>query len=349
MSKPVNPMAIGSFLIAGLALLIAALLAFGGGQLFKPKLRWVVFFDSSLNGLNVGAPVKVQGVQVGKVASIVLQMDPANNRLMKPVVIELEPGNLVDPKGVPIQPSMSDKERRIRFKDLVDAGLRARLEIQSLLTGLLYVDLDFYPNRPPVLTGMNFNGLPEVPAIPTTTDEVKNALEEVVRKIKDLPLDSMVRDLAASVGDIRAILASDETRQSREALARSLAQSEKLLAELNRQLPPLVKQVDMAVKDAGQTARDAGQTARDTSTLVRDLRAETKPVLTAAEQALTKATAVLEEAKGAMANVADTTAADSTLQQSLRELRNAARSVRALTDSLERNPSSLIFGRPAQP
>lgn len=338
MSKPVNPMAIGSFLMAGLALLIAALLAFGGGQLFKPKLRWVVFFDSSLNGLNIGAPVKVQGVQVGKVANIVLQMDPSNNRLLKPVVLEIEPGNLLDPEGRPIQPAMSDKERHARVDRLVEAGMRARLEIQSLLTGLLYVDLDFYPNRAPRLTGMSYNGLPEVPSLPTTTDEVKNALEEVVKKIRDLPLDAMVRDLAASVADIRAILASDETRQSREALARSLKESEKLLAELNRQLPPLVKQVDLAVKDAGHTARDTGA-------LVRELRKETKPVLSAAEQALLKATAVLEEAKGAVANVADTTAGDSTLQQSLRELRNAARSVRNLSDSLERNPSALIFGK----
>ncbi|MEY2680351.1 MAG: hypothetical protein RL661_582, partial [Pseudomonadota bacterium] len=61
MSKPINAMAIGGFLIGGIALLITALLVFGGGQFFKPKMHWVVYFETSLNGLNVGAPVKVQG------------------------------------------------------------------------------------------------------------------------------------------------------------------------------------------------------------------------------------------------------------------------------------------------
>ena len=335
-------MAIGGFLIAGLALLVVALLAFGGGQLFKQKIRWVVFFDSSLNGLNVGAPVKVQGVQVGQVADIVLQMDPAKNRLMKPVILEIEPGHLVNPDGQAIRAAGSEKERRARLQRLIDAGMRARLEIQSLLTGLLYVDLDFYPERPARLTGMNYAGLPEIPAVPTTTDELKNTLEEVVRKIRKLPLDDIVNDLAASTKDIRTLLDSEETRQSWEALSRSLMESEKLLADLNRQFPPLLAQVGSAIKDAGQTARDTG-------VLVRDLRSETKPVLAAAEKALVKATAVLEEAKGAAANVAYTTADDSTLQQSLRELRNAARSIRQLTDYLERNPSALIFGKPIEP
>lgn len=342
MSKPVNPMAIGGFLIAGLALLIAGLLAFGGGQFLKPKLRWVVYFDSSLNGLNVGAPVKVQGVQVGTVADIVLQLDTKNNRLAKPVILEIEPGHLVDPHGGQIEMPLSDSSRRKRLEGLIDAGLRARLEIQSLLTGLLYVDLDFYPNRAARLTGMNYQDLPEVPAVPTTTDEVKNTLEEVVRKIRDLPLDTMVQDLAAAIADIRAILASDQTRQSRDALAKALVETQKLMAEMNRQLPSVVKDVGVMIKDASQTAKDAG-------TLVRDLRVETKPVLAAAEKALNKATVVLEEAKGATSNLADTTAGDAPLQQSLEELRNAARSLRNLSDFLERNPESLIFGKPNPP
>jgi paraquat-inducible protein B len=338
-SKPVNPMAIGSFMIVGLVLLIAALLVFGGGKFFQPKLQWVVYFDSSLNGLNVGAPVKVQGVQVGTVAAIVLQMDMDQHRLMKPVILDIVPGTIVNPNGEPIQPALSDDERHRRVTKLIEAGLRARLETQSLLTGLLYVDLDFYPAFTPRLTGLTYKDLPEVPSVPTTTEEVKNALEQTLQKIKDMPIDAMVQNLNATLIDIRAIVASDDTTRSREALAKTLVESEKLLGELNRQLPPLVKDVGKAVKEAGETVKVAGG-------LVRDLRSETKPMLAATEQALLKATAVLEEAKEAVTNVADTTASDSTLQQSLVELRNAARSIRQLSDYLERHPDSLIFGKP---
>lgn len=79
--------------------------------------------------------------------------------------------------------------------------------------------------------------------------------------------------------------------------------------------------------------------------MIRDLRAETKPMLAAAEESLRKATAMLEEAKGAMANLADTTAGDSVLQESLGKLRDAARSIRLLSDYLERHPDSLIYGK----
>jgi paraquat-inducible protein B len=330
-SKPVNPMAIGGFLIAGLTLLITALLVFGGGQFFKPKLHWVVYFDSSLNGLNVGAPVKVQGVQVGTVKEIVLQMDLKQNRLMKPVVLEIEPGSLVNSQGEALQPALTDQENHERLQRFVDAGLRARLELQSLLTGLLYVDLDFHPNYETHLTGLNYKDYPEVPAIPTAVDEVKGALEKVVTKIKDMPLDSMVRDLSATLAQIRLIVVSDETRQSREALARTLLEAEQLLADLNRQLPPLITETRQTVKEAGG--------------IVKDLRAEAKPVLAAARQSLLKATAMLEGAKGAMANIADTTAGDSALQESLVELRDAARSIRLLSDYLEQHPDSLIYGK----
>jgi paraquat-inducible protein B len=330
-SKSLNPMAIGGFLIGGLALLITALLVFGGGQLLKPKLHWVVYFDSSLNGLNVGAPVKVQGVQVGTVKEIVLQMDLKHNRLMKPVVLEIEPGSLVNPQGEALQPALTDQERHERLQRFIDAGLRARLEIQSLLTGLLYVDLNFYPNYEARLTGLNYKDYPEVPAIPTTVDEVKGALEEVVKKVKDMPLDSMVRDLSATLAEIRLIVASDETRQSRKALARTLLEAEQLLADLNRQLPPLVR-------DANQTVKEAGR-------MVKSLHAEAKPALAAARQSLLKASAMLDEAKGAMANLADTTAGDSALQESLVELRDAARSIRLLSDYLEQHPESLIYGK----
>lgn len=339
MSKPVNPMAIGTFLLVGLGLLVTALLVFGGGEFFKPKLQWVVYFDSSLNGLNIGAPVKVQGVQVGTVSDIVLQMDMEHKRLMKPVVLDIVPGTIVNPGGVAIQPALSDEARHQRVKELIAAGMRARLETQSLLTGLLYVDLDFYPNYEPRLTGLGYKDLPEVPSIPTTTDEVKSALEDTLQKIRKVPLEEMIQNLNATLLDLRQIITSNETTQSREALAKSLLESERLLADLNRQLPPLIK-------DAGRTVKEASEAVKAAGGLMTDLRSESKPVLAAAEQALARATAVLDETKGAVMNVADTTASDSTLQQSLAALRDAARSIRQLSDYLERHPDSLIYGKP---
>lgn len=345
MSKPINPTAIGGFLLAGLALLVTALLVFGGGQFFKPKVRWVVYFDSSLNGLNVGAPVKVQGVQVGQVKDIVLQMDLKHNRLMKPVIIEIEPGALVNPTGEPLQAVINDDERHHILQRLIDAGLRARLEVQSILTGLLYVDLDFNPSYPPTLSGLSYEHIPEVPSIPSATDEIKNAVENVVRRIGNMPLEKMVKDLSDTLADIKTIVASNETKESREALAGSLLEARKLLTEINHQLPPLVKEMSKAVKSAESTMTDAGQTVREAGTMVNELRAETRPLVADTRQSLQKATEMLEQGKAAMANIADTTAEDSTLQQTLVELKDAAHSVQLLSDYLERHPDSIIFGK----
>ena len=166
MSKPVNATAIGGFLLGGLALLVMALLVFGGGDFFKPRLHWVVYFDTSLNGLNVGAPVKVQGVQVGIVKEIELQLDSNQQRLMKPVVLEIEPDRLATPDGQPFSLSLiPGGKREEEFKRLIDAGLRARLEVQSILTGLLYVDpeaSDLHAHLGTVATPLNRLGAGEL-------------------------------------------------------------------------------------------------------------------------------------------------------------------------------------------
>lgn len=378
MSKPVNPMAIGGFMLGGLALLIVALMVFGGGQFFKPKIQWVVYFDTSLNGLNVGAPVKVQGVQVGIVKEIELQLDSNQQRLMKPVVLEIEPDRLATPDGQPFSLSLiPGGQREEEFKRLIDAGLRARLEVQSILTGLLYVDLDFHRSQAARLTGMNYKDMPEVPSIPPTVDEVLTTLEDVVRKIRGMPLEAMVDDMAATLAEFRRLVSSGETRRSQAALTQALENTQSLMAKLERDLPVVLKNLDQTLGSVGQTSRDFSATARETQSAVRELQGQTAPVLKAAETTmrdfsvtaqeatltvrelrgqtgpllksaettLLKATEALESTRDAAGNIAETTAADSSLQDAVAELRKSAQSLRQLTDYLERHPDAVLFGK----
>lgn len=336
MSKPVSPIAIGGFLIGAVVLLTAALLTFGGGELFKEKRQFVIFFDSSLNGLNAGAPVKIQGVQVGTVKEVALQMDPKKARLVKPVVVEFDPGRVIDPKGQPMEWAPTDQEREENIQPLIEAGLRARLEMQSLLTGLLYVEFNFYPDEPVELTGLNYKDLPEMPSIPTATDELRNTLDEVLTKARELPLEDIVRDLSATIKEIRDTVRSEDVMRARAGLAKTLEGTEQLVGKLNRELGPILTAVQ--------------ETTRETRGLVRDLRAETRggirPVLAAAEQMLRKTASVLEESRGTLRTVESFGGPDSTLEQTLIELRNTARSLRDLTDYLERHPDSVLFGKP---
>ena len=140
MSKPVNPYTLGAFLVGSLTLLIVAVLVFGGGQFLKKKTEYVIFFDGALNGLNIGAPVKLQGVQIGTVKEISLEIDKKLVRISKPVVIEINPEVLLDASGKPFQSATSMEERQQNTQLLIDSGLKAQLQTQSLLTGLLYVE-----------------------------------------------------------------------------------------------------------------------------------------------------------------------------------------------------------------
>ncbi|MGH8606564.1 MAG: MlaD family protein [Gammaproteobacteria bacterium] len=336
MSKPISPIAIGGFLVGAIVLLTAALLIFGGGEVFKEKRQFVIFFDSSLAGLNVGAPVKIQGVQVGTVKEVALQLDPQRVQLLKPVVIEFDPGRLIDPSGQPMEAAGTEQERQENMQRLIEAGLRARLEMQSLLTGLLYVEFNLYPDQPVKLTGLDYKGLPELPSIPTTTDELRNTLDEVLTRARTLPLEDIVRNLSATLKEIRDTVKSEDVLRSRVALAKTLEGTEQLVGKLNRELEPLLA--------------DARETAKETRGLVRDIHVEThggiRPVLAAAEQALLKVTSAMEESRGAIGAVESFGGPGSTLEEVLEELRSTARSLRQLTDYLERHPDSLLYGKP---
>ena len=321
MSKPVRPEAIGGFVLGGLALLVLALLMFGGERIFRPKIQWVVYFDSSLNGLNVGAPVKVQGVQVGVVKAIELQMDEGLDRLMKPVIIEVDPGRVVDSSGSPLDIRRFNEEQRARdFSKLLNSGLRARLEVQSILTGLLYVDLDFRPDQPSRLTGLGFRGLQEIPSVPPTVDEVLATLEATVRKFGDLPIDRLVSEWVATLSELRQLLSSEETHRSQLALARALESAAVLMARLDRQLPPLITHLDG---------------------ISQKLEQRLPPLLETARTSLGRAGDAADE-------VGELAGTDSELRASLREIHRAAAALRGLSETLERHPETLLFGREPQ-
>ena len=338
MSKPVNPYTIGSFLVGSLALLISAILIFGGGQFLKKKTEFVIFFDSALNGLNVGAPVKLQGVQIGTVKEISLEIDQKAIGITKPVVIEIDPGVIKDSSGQPLHAAMTLNERRENAKRLIDAGLKAQLQTQSLLTGLLFVEVDFHHDKPLKLRGLNYKDLPELPAIPTTADQLKNTADEMLAKFRQLPIEDIVKDLAATLKEIRDIATSDDLKKNRAALTKTLNETEILVANLNRDLAPLLNNMN--------------GTMTDTRIMVKDFTRDLRPVLISTEKALNHATTalntatgVLKESKHTLGSVDALTAPDAPLWQSLEALRDAAQSTKDLTDYLERHPDSIIYGK----
>lgn len=326
MSKAVSPLAIGSFTLGALLLLVAGMFVFGGGSLFNAdKLRYVVFFDSSLNGLEIGAPVKMQGVKIGEVTDISLLLDPKSAKIYKPVVIDIDPNNLAGPD----LHILSDIGK---YRDhLVSSGFRARLEIQSLLTGLLYVDFDIYPDKAPVYAGLNYHDLPELPGVPTTTEEIRNVAEEVIEKIRDLPLEQMVKDLSESLRAVKTLLTSSDVKKSSAMLKNTLTGMDQTLKTLNANLDRLL--------------RDTDRTLTNTNDLVVNVNREIKPLLVSVEQAVTTANTALQATQQSMENFGATVGPDSALTDTLRSMQRATRSIRDLSDYLQRHPEALLSGK----
>ncbi|MGR8981221.1 MAG: MlaD family protein [Gammaproteobacteria bacterium] len=332
MSKPVSPVAVGGFTIGALLLLAAGIFIFGGGQLLHTdKVSFVVFFDSSLNGLDVGAPVKMQGVKIGQVKEIALLLDPRSHKIYKPVVVEIDRNTFSGPGGEGFSDAMSRAERKDNRDKLVAAGFRARLEMQSLLTGLLYVDIDVHPDKKPEFAELKYKNLLEFPSIPTTTEEIRNVVEEVVSKLQKLPLEEMVKDFSDSLKEIRNLVASEDIKKSRAALAVTLQEMEKAIKTLNRDLGPLLEETH--------------RTVVTTNALIQDVHKDIKPVLDSTDKTLSAAIAALDKTKESMASIDDAVGPESAMNETLESLREATRSIRHLTDYLERHPESIIYGK----
>ena len=143
MAKQANRMMIGGFVVLAVIIMAASLVVFGSGKFFQKTVKCVMYFDESVKGLSVGAPVLFQGVQIGSVTSIVLQVDPGKMQTQIPVIIEYEPEKF---QVAASREMLRDPRKNI--PKLIEKGLRAQLGMQSFITGQLVIELDFYPDTP---------------------------------------------------------------------------------------------------------------------------------------------------------------------------------------------------------
>ena len=156
MSTRANPTVIGVFVLGAVVLLVLALLAWGGTGLFRTRLDYVLFFDSSVIGLNNGAPVTFRGVKVGQVTDIQIRWGTP----LVAVYISVEPDLL---KGTPKAGAQAQIQQAV-----MERGLRAKLKMQSFVTGVLYVALEPAPDTPIVLRGLE-KSPPELRPFPRTS------------------------------------------------------------------------------------------------------------------------------------------------------------------------------------
>jgi paraquat-inducible protein B len=161
---------------------------------YVERRPWLLYFDGSVRGLAVGAPVELQGIQIGEVTDVTLEFDWEKLAFRIPVLIELEPGRV---KFIGKQ----TMDRRQGMAALVERGLRAQLKTGSLLTGQLLVGLDIHPDAPPAK--INWDGrYPELPTIPTPMEEITSGVTRIVEKLDTIPLEQIGKDLQQSMANL---------------------------------------------------------------------------------------------------------------------------------------------------
>jgi paraquat-inducible protein B len=345
MSRSPTPWRVGVFVIGGIALLVVSIATVLGGQLFTRTDRVVMHFEGSVYGLQVGSPVVFRGVRLGNVVAVGLDHDAASGRISIPVTADLERRLVADMQGVPpgggtVPPLAA----------LVERGLTARLATQSLLTGLLYVDLDLRPlSKEAVKTAAVASALAggpvEIPTMPTAFQALQSQLEGI-------DLGALVKDVAAVAAATRKFVDEPALKQALADLGRLSAELRQLTARLDRRVDPLADGAQQALAEARRAAGSLGSAADKLGTVATRVDGFMAPDA-ALGQGLQSIRRAADELAKTAAALRGATGDDAALVQGLEraasDVSRAARAVRELAEQLESQPESLIRGRPASP
>jgi paraquat-inducible protein B len=299
MTRP-GALGVGAFVLGAIVLAAAAVIFFGGGVLRDKRMAVVSFFDGSVTGLRVGAPVTFRGVPVGEVKAMGVRINPDTGRSIIQVDMQLVPDR-VTVYGA--QPS-----REALLGTLVRDGLTAQLVNQSLVTGLLSVELAFRPGAQVSRFGDTM--LPEIPTVPGELDALRKQLQSV--------------DIPAALDSLQRAVASVDLLLRNPGLNKALDQLPATLASMQRAL-------DTVDREAGASSAELRQT-------LASIRATSD----AARGTLANADAVIDGAR-AFVDPQSHTAVQA--QRAVDDLAASAARLRNLAERLDRDPSILVKGR----
>ena len=339
MSKQANPTLIGAFVLGAIALAVITTLLLAGGTWFGERRQHVLYFEGAAQGLQVGAPVVFLGVKVGTVKKIQLGLEEKSRRFLVSVMIEIEP-HVVRTRGV----EAGDLRDRATVRQLVERGLRGRLRMQSLLTGQLYVDLDFHPGKPPRYAALD----PDLSEIPT----IRTAVEELTTKLEGFAMDKFMADVASISSAINKLMSDPATQELPKRLNATLRQLESLATRLDAQSKPIFKEVSqdlVAMRKALEGAQVAMAKVETAADKVGTAADKVSSLASPDSKMVSNMSRASDELANAAASLRRLTAQDSPTVQNmnatLKEISRAADALRLLAETLEQQPDAIYRGK----
>jgi len=326
MSQKANPTLIGAFVFGAIVIAIGAVLFFGSANLFARKQLFETYFQQTVNGLAVGSNVKYKGVTVGKVTRVQLKFQGADEAPVVRVIYEINTDNLLNKYGLSID--LSDRKRH---EKAIDNGFRAKLDFESLISGQLFIALDFYKDAVAPVLHANDNNVDifEIPPQPSDIDAILADLTKAIGNIGSVDFASLAKELQGVLKSADAAIVSlhlDQLGPSIDKAANSISN----LANGD--------QVKSALVSVRESFDQLTATLKSLNPAVGDL----KPTLDQAKAALTnlqKSTAQLDQI------LKPDSSLRYQLDSSLSEISSAATAIQQLSDFLQRHPNSILFGR----
>lgn len=317
--------AVGLFVLTGLSLCAGAIILLGGVSWFTPQSRAIVYFQDSVAGLTIGAPVTLRGVKIGTVRDMKVYVKLPDARPVIPVYLEIDPGKVSWTTG-------SRKARDGELDLAIKAGLRAQLATQSLVTGQLSVNLDFHPEAPASLSGIPG----DIPEIPSMASDIQNIKDEIA----DLKLPELAEKARLALDGIQRIVV--ELSGHVGPMAGSLEQTSDAA---RKTLETATEAVRLLQADSARTLASIDRLAIASQNQVTVLGKNAERVLTAVDRATAKAEILigsLNDMTGPRAPLRGD------VEAAIRDLAASASSLREFTRDLRRDPAATLTGRSAR-
>jgi paraquat-inducible protein B len=310
MAKQANRMMIGGFVVLAVIIMAASLVVFGSGKFFQKTNKYVLYFDGSIMGLSVGAPVLFQGVPVGSVTSITLEADLVNYKTQIPIFIEIDPEHWKIRAGQRSYRKVAEK--------LIEMGLRAQLITQSFITGQLAILLDFYPTSTvcyaPAKIDKAYQDYVVIPTCPSTAQKLADALAK-------LDLAALEKHLESAADGLSKLMNDPNLAPSISALKDTLQEAHKLVTRVDRQVDPL--------------SDDLKKTAKDFGRLANNIDSRVGGVATGFDKTMSATRGFISEDSPLVVQ----------LENTLQEISALSRSMRQLASYLDQHPEALIRGK----
>ena len=300
---------------------VGGIILFSSWKIFATTEKYILYFDASVEGLNPGDPVRFRGVTVGSVVETLIHHNQVAGDTHMPVIIEVDESLIRKKTDLTI--NLSDEAS---FERMLQQGMRGTLQAQNLVTSVLYVELDILPHAPAPTFHQVKKEYKEIPTVPTQ-------IQTLIDKLANL-------DFTRAMDQLISVLAR---------LDSSLADLK--VAEINNGLTKLLASVNQVVRspDLTNSLDSLHRTLDEYRLLSEKVRARIDPLADGADDTLKEARATLVELRQSLQNVRDLLAPEAPLRRdfsaTMDELAEAARSIGALADFLNRNPNALLSGR----